>query len=160
MAARSLFAALVALAACIVPAHGFAPRAVAARARLPLASRGLALRLEGASIQFYPGTDEPDIPDIRLTRSVDAQTGVARFRFDKPSFFQEENEIPDELFKSMVLVDEEGELSTVKVDATYENGKPKAIEATYEMITPSEWDRFMRFMERYAEANGLGFSAA
>eukprot|EP00967_Tisochrysis_lutea_P071330 scaffold94652_cov36-Tisochrysis_lutea.AAC.1 len=23
-----------------------------------------------------------------------------------------------------------------------------------------EWDRFMRFMERYAEANGLGFSKA
>jgi hypothetical protein len=23
-----------------------------------------------------------------------------------------------------------------------------------------EWDRFMRFMERYAESNGLGFSKA
>ena len=27
----------------------------------------------------------------------------------------------------------------------------------YVMRTSMEWDRFMRFMERYAEDNGLGF---
>ena len=27
-------------------------------------------------------------------------------------------------------------------------------------LTAEEWDRFMRFMERYAESNGLGFSKA
>jgi len=26
------------------------------------------------------------------------------------------------------------------------------------MKSVEEWDRFMRFMERYAERNGLGFS--
>jgi len=26
------------------------------------------------------------------------------------------------------------------------------------MKSQGEWDRFMRFMERYAEQNGLGFS--
>jgi hypothetical protein len=28
------------------------------------------------------------------------------------------------------------------------------------MNSPEEWDRFMRFMERYAESNGLGFTKA
>ena len=28
------------------------------------------------------------------------------------------------------------------------------------MKSEDEWDRFMRFMERYAEANGLGFTKA
>jgi photosystem II protein len=27
------------------------------------------------------------------------------------------------------------------------------------MKTTADWNRFMRFMERYAEDNGLGFSA-
>ncbi|KAL2470583.1 Photosystem II reaction center PSB28 protein [Abeliophyllum distichum] len=31
------------------------------------------------------------------------------------------------------------------------------IEAKYIMRTPREWDRFMRFMERYANENGLSF---
>jgi hypothetical protein len=26
------------------------------------------------------------------------------------------------------------------------------------MKSPGEWDRFMRFMERYAQEHGLGFS--
>ena len=73
---------------------------------------------------------------------------------------QEENDIPDEMFKSMTLVDDEGEMVTTKVDAGFVDGKPKTIEATLEMTTPGDWDRFMRFMERYAEANGLGFTSA
>ena len=73
---------------------------------------------------------------------------------------QEENDIPDEMFKSMTLVDDEGEMVTTKVDAGFVNGKPKSIEATLEMTTPCDWDRFMRFFVRYAEANGLGFTSA
>lgn len=33
----------------------------------------------------------------------------------------------------------------------------KAIEAKYTMRSGFEWDRFIRFMDRYAEAKGLGF---
>ncbi|MFM6138534.1 MAG: photosystem II reaction center protein Psb28, partial [Sphaerospermopsis kisseleviana] len=38
------------------------------------------------------------------------------------------------------------------------NGRPEAVEAVYLMKTPEEWDRFMRFMNRYAEENDLGLS--
>lgn len=58
----------------------------------------------------------------------------------------------------MFLNDAEGELSTVDVNAKFVNGKPKGIEATVVMKSTAEWNRFMRFMERYAEDNGLGFS--
>lgn len=60
----------------------------------------------------------------------------------------------------MFLSDEEGEISTTDVNARFANGKPQSIEATYVMKSPAEWDRFMRFMDRYAEANGLGFNSA
>ncbi|KAJ6687194.1 hypothetical protein OIU79_016844 [Salix purpurea] len=50
-----------------------------------------------------------------------------------------------------------GVLQSVDVNAKFVNGKPARIEAKYIMRTPREWDRFMRFMERYANANGLQF---
>lgn len=53
--------------------------------------------------------------------------------------------------------DEEGVIQTVEVTAKFVNGKPEAIEAVHVMRSPDEWDRFMRFMQRYAEENGLDF---
>ena len=58
----------------------------------------------------------------------------------------------------LFLTDEEGTMSTVDVSAKFINGKPAAIEAKYIMRSSTEWDRFMRFMQRYAEDNGLGFN--
>ncbi|PPR90546.1 hypothetical protein GOBAR_AA30143 [Gossypium barbadense] len=55
------------------------------------------------------------------------------------------------------MIDEEGVLQSVDVNAKFVNGKPAGIEAKYIMRTPREWDRFMRFMERYSNENGLQF---
>ena len=55
------------------------------------------------------------------------------------------------------MIDDEGILQTVEVSAKFVNGKPEAIEAKYFMKSATEWERFMRFMEKYAEENGLGF---
>ena len=43
------------------------------------------------------------------------------------------------------------------MQAKFVNGKPDRIEAKLIMRSALEWDRFMRFMERYAEDSGLGF---
>ncbi len=56
------------------------------------------------------------------------------------------------------MTDDEGELITVEVQAKFVNGKPSKIEAKYVMRSSFEWERFMRFMERYAEEKGLGFA--
>jgi photosystem II protein len=58
----------------------------------------------------------------------------------------------------MYMVDEEGQLVTREVNAKFVNGKPAALEATYTWKTPGDFERFMRFAERYAESHGLGFS--
>jgi photosystem II protein len=90
-----------------------------------------------AAIQFFRGTDEPVVPDIRLTRSRDGRTGQAMFVF---------------------MVDEEGELVTREVKARFVNGKASALEATYTWKSTADFERFMRFAQRYAESHGLGFS--
>jgi len=110
-----------------------------------------------AEIQFSKGIAEEVIPDIRLTRSKDGTNGKALFYFDQPSAMSSEGSVE---VTGMYMVDEEGEISTREVTAKFINGQPAALEATYVMKSVEEWDRFIRFMERYAEQNELGFNKA
>ena len=110
-----------------------------------------------ASIQFFPGVDEEVIPDVRLTKSRSGTQGTATFVFEDPKALTDS--IGQEII-GMFMVDEEGQLSTREVKAKFVNGQPKALEGLYVMKSEEEWDRFMRFMERYAKEHDLGFNQA
>ena len=139
-------------------AAAFAPPATTPRAAVKLYSSVK----PSAGISFYDGLYEPDVPDVKLTRSKDGENGVATFNFDKPSFFncEREEDVPQGAITAMTMEDEEGEISTANVSARFVEGKPVGLLVRHEMKSPGEWDRFMRFMERYAEANGMGFAKA
>ena len=108
-----------------------------------------------AIIQFFRGVEEPVVPDIRLTRSRDGRTGQALFVFEGPDALSPES-LGD--ITGMFMVDEEGELVAREVQARFVNGKPSALEATYTWKTPEDFERFMRFAQRYAESHDLGFA--
>ncbi|WP_392533259.1 photosystem II reaction center protein Psb28 [Nostoc sp. C117] len=109
-----------------------------------------------AKIQFSRGVDEEVVPeDVRLTRSRDGGQGTATFIFINPKILDQGG--TDDI-TGMYLIDEEGEIVTREVKAKFVNGKPEGLEALYVMKSSEEWDRFMRFMERYAAQNGLGLS--
>ena len=96
-----------------------------------------------AKIQFYEGTDEPVVPEIRLTRSKDGTTGQALFLFEKP-----------QALSSIT----EGEILTREVKVKFVDGEPIFLEAVYIWKKTSDFDRFMRFANSYAKSNGLGYS--
>jgi photosystem II 13kDa protein len=106
-----------------------------------------------AQIQFSRGIDEDVIPDVRLTRSRTGDSGTATFIFVNPKALAQTT---TEDVTGMYMIDEEGEIITREVKAKFVNGKPEALEVLHLMKSPEEWERFMRFMERYAEQNGLG----
>ncbi|MEH2240141.1 photosystem II reaction center protein Psb28 [Nostoc sp.] len=108
-----------------------------------------------AKIQFSKGLDEEVTPEVRLTRSRTGESGTATFIFTNPKIL-DQNSTED--ITGMYLIDEEGEIVTREVKGKFVNGKPEALEAVYVMKSAQEWDRFMRFMERYADENGLGLS--
>jgi photosystem II protein len=108
-----------------------------------------------ATIQLARGVNE-EASDVRLTRSKDGSISTATFIFNEPACM-EEGQINNEV-TGMFMIDEEGELVTRTVNAKFINGKPAGIEAIYKMRGENEWERFMRFMNRYAEANGMDFS--
>mmetsp|Transcript_3976 Transcript_3976/g.6117 ORF Transcript_3976/g.6117 Transcript_3976/m.6117 type:complete len:150 (-) Transcript_3976:161-610(-) len=147
-----VFQTLAAFSAAIASVEAFAPSA-------NLSSRlSTSLNVE-AEIQFVRGLKEKVVPDIKLTRAVDGSSGVATFKFSNPNVFDASTASQGEI-TGLFLIDDEGEMSTSDVNANFINGKPQAIDATLVMTSPAEWDRFMRFMEKYGEANGLGFNKA
>ena len=121
-----------------------------------LAPKRPSVAAEATSLQFIKGVVEPSVPDVSLTRSRDGSSGVATFVFTSPSIFDASSDVGD--ITGLYLVDDEGTLSTVDVSAKFVNGKPDRIEAKYFMRSEFEWNRFLRFMERYAEDNELGFA--
>lgn len=161
MSSASLMMTASSLAASARVGSRAHPRGLRAQraARLSAAgdrTRALSVQAQATTIQFVRGTNETSVPDVRLTRSKDGTNGTAFFYFSEPDVF-EADELNGEI-TGMFLNDAEGELSTVDVNAKFVNGKPQGIEATVVMKSTAEWNRFMRFMERYAEDNGLGFS--
>ena len=112
-----------------------------------------------AKIQFIKGLDEKVLPDVRLTRSRNGSTGTATFRFKNPNILDKNTAKKGEI-TGMYLIDEEGVLETRDVNAHFRNGKPEMIESIYIMKSQKAWDRFMRFMQRYGDTNGLIFTNA
>ncbi len=112
-----------------------------------------------AKIQFIKGLDEKVLPDVRLTRSKDGSTGTATFKFQNPNIL-DKSIVKEGEITGMYLIDREGVLETRDVNARFINGKPEAIESIYIMKSSDAWDRFMRFMQRYSESNGLVFTKA
>ena len=112
-----------------------------------------------AHIQFIKGINENFLPDIRLTRSRDGSTGTATFRFKNSNILDKSLALTGEI-TGMYMIDKEGVLETRDINVNFVNGKPQAIESIYIMKSSQDWDRFMRFMERYGESNGLVFTKA
>jgi|SRR5579883_1484942 photosystem II protein len=108
-----------------------------------------------AQIQFSRGIDEEVIPEVRLTRSRSGGSGTATFIFTNPKALSNNS---TEDITGMYMIDEEGEIVTREVKGRFVNGKPEALEAVYLMKSEEQWDRFMRFMQRYAQEHDLGFN--
>jgi photosystem II protein len=110
-----------------------------------------------AKIQFSRGINEDVIPEVRLTRSRTGDSGTATFIFNNPKALDQG---VTEDITGMYMIDEEGEIVTREVKAKFINGKPEALEGIYIMKSSEEWDRFIRFMTRYGEENGLELNKA
>jgi photosystem II 13kDa protein len=110
-----------------------------------------------AQIEFVRGIKEEVVPDVRLTSSKDGSNGRAFFLFQQPNALA-----PDfnQEITGMYLVDEEGELVSRDVKGKFVNGVATDLEVIYTWKTVEDRDRFLRFMERYAAENDLGFTKA
>lgn len=112
-----------------------------------------------ARIQFIKGIDETTVPIVNITRSRDGSTGTATFIFENANVLYNSVNQNSEIV-GMFMIDNEGTLSTKDINAKFVEGKPTTIQAIYIIKSPESWDRFMRFMERYADEHDLTFVRA
>ena len=114
--------------------------------------------MKDVAIQFFNGVDEKVIPEIRLTKSKDGQAGQALFRFNSPDALLSDN---FEEIQGMYLIDEEGKITIREINIAVSkiNGKYTAIEAIYCWRSQRDFNRFMRFANRYAKQNGLAYES-
>ena len=101
-------------------------------------------------IQFVKGKNEKDLPEIRLFRSRDGKRGQAIYKFSKPTTITIDNY---NSIKKMYLIDEEGEISTRKIDLSISNNNITEVKSTYNWKSEIEFERFMRFAKRYSKSH-------
>ena len=101
------------------------------------------------AIQFLKGKDEKDHPQIHLYRNPDGKKGQAIYKFNNPTSITAED---FNSIQKMYLIDEEGELSTRKIDMSISDDKSIEVKSTYNWHSEQEFVRFMRFAERHANS--------
>ena len=106
-----------------------------------------------AEIQFARGITEEVVPEIKVTRSKTGNSGTATFYFRDPKILAKDS--TDEV-TGMYLIDKEGEIVSREVKGKFVNGEARGIEAVLIMKSEAEFERFVRFMNEYAEEKGLG----
>ncbi|WP_421655294.1 photosystem II reaction center protein Psb28 [Leptothermofonsia sp. ETS-13] len=113
------------------------------------------------SIQFFEGlAEELEGVSLRRNRSTGVRSVLMIFRQLKS--IEHFNSFRNRFSKSMRLIDAEGEIQVEPSSVKFYFGGPEGddfdhMECRFEIDQEDHWDRFMRFMNRYAEANGMAY---
>jgi photosystem II Psb28-2 protein len=113
------------------------------------------------SIEFFQGISE-ELSGVSLRRNKNTGVRSVLMIFDNLKALEKFNSFTKGSAQNLRLVDEEGEIlvtpSSVKIIFGGDEGDElRQIRCTFELEQESHWERFARFMERYAKANGMEY---
>ncbi len=114
------------------------------------------------SIQFFAGINEK-LGNVSLRSNPNTGKRIVLMTFDQMQALEEFNSFKKQSLNSMLLKDEEGEInvtpsSTKFIFAGDEGDELKRVDCQFEIEQDEHWERFMRFMHRYADANGMAYA--
>ena len=114
------------------------------------------------SIQFFEGISE-QLSNVSLRRSRNSGIRSVLMTFDSLKALEKFNSFTKGAANSMLLTDEEGAISVKPSSVQFlfsgpEGDELKRVECKFEIEQEDHWERFMRFMNRYAEVNELAYS--
>ncbi|MBD2104622.1 photosystem II reaction center protein Psb28 [Leptolyngbya sp. FACHB-261] len=113
-----------------------------------------------AVIQFFSGLNE-ELSGVSLRRSNRTGERTVLMTFEKLQALERLNSFTHASTNTMRLLDVEGEIEVEPSSVQFrfggeEGDQLQRMDCRFE-ISDEHWDRFMRFMNRYAEANGLSY---
>ncbi len=111
------------------------------------------------SIQIFAGVQE-ELSGVSLRRSKASGQRSAVLIFDKLESLEHFRSYWKRSANAVHLIDEEGEMLIEPSGVRFLYGGPEGedlrrVECKLEIDQNDHWDRFMRFMNRYAEANEM-----
>lgn len=114
------------------------------------------------TIQFFEGLPE-ELSNVSLRRSKTSGVRSVVMIFNTLKAIERFNSFRKKFSNSMQLTDEEGVISVEPSGVQFIFSGPEGddlerVECKFEIQQEDHWERFMRFMHRYAEANGMGYS--
>jgi photosystem II Psb28-2 protein len=113
------------------------------------------------SIQFFEGVPEA-LSDVSLRRDRSTGTRTVLMTFKSLASIERFQSYTKRFAKALVLTDTEGKISIEPSSMQFIFGGPEGddlqrVECKFEIDREDHWERFMRFMHSYAEANGMAY---
>jgi photosystem II protein len=108
-------------------------------------------------IEFIEDKKELTLPIIKLTKSVNGETGTATFVFIKPSLFSE-SFFSNKIILGMKLRWKDNQIETKDIEIFFKEGTPYLLKSTIIFKNSKEWFRFLNFMTYYSKETGISFN--
>jgi photosystem II Psb28-2 protein len=113
------------------------------------------------TIQFYEGILEA-IDNVSLRRNPDTGDRTVLLIFRQLRAIEQFQSFRSRFSKALKMVDEEGVITIEPSGMRFIFGGPEGddlerVECTLTIDRDDHWQRFMRFMHRYADANGMAY---
>ena len=114
------------------------------------------------TIQFFAGLTE-DLSNVSLRKNPQTGKRIVVMIFENLKVLERFQSFTKQSLNSMLLTDEEGEIrvtpsSTKFIFGGDEGDELRWVECKVDIEQEDHWERFMRFMNRYAQANGMAYS--
>ena len=119
------------------------------------------MTLENPSIQFFDGISE-ELSGVSLRRSRRSGVRTVMMTFTALRSIERFNSFRNRFSQAMRRTDSEGEISIEPDSVKFVFGGPEGddferMECQFKIDREDHWERFMRFMNRYAEANEMAY---
>lgn len=116
------------------------------------------------SIEFFEGLPE-DLSNVSLRRNRATGMRIVLFSFNRLRAIDRFNSYTKRFANALKLTDSEGAISIEPSSVQFifggdEGDELKRVECKLEIDREDHWERLMRFMQRYAEANGMEYGEA
>jgi photosystem II Psb28-2 protein len=113
------------------------------------------------TIEFFEGLTE-DLFQVSLRKSKTTGVRNVLMTFKRLKAIERFQSFTTRTYGDLRLIDEEGIISVQPSSMKFifggdEGDEIQRVECGFELGEPEHWDRFTRFMNRYAESNGMGY---
>lgn len=114
-------------------------------------------KIKLSKFEFTEGKEEKNIPIIKLSRSINKETGTATFIFLEPTILKNEKSNAFQKLENLTLHWNNDILISDQLNLIFKNTHPFAIKAIFLLKKNEEWVFVFNFLRSYIRERGISF---